>query len=211
MLAITDLLLKLSTSCFANANWSFSHGPRPDSCRKKGSRRTHKTPIFCAWWWDLLSWSSKASFLTLYFFARAASGKIYGGVQININPFCGPIAKCNYRQNRVSRTFYSWIFVRKDLENTNWIRRYIFFGGIFFCDTSKLFSVFYQQTDDYHQNDKTLQLLNDTLSFQLMTLLTKNRSVAKYDNLCHESPNTVETQVTSTYIVGTTENRYLHS
>ena len=111
MLAITDLLLKLSTSCFANANWSFSHGPRPDSCRKKGSRRTHKTPIFCAWWWDLLSWSSKASFLTLYFFARAASGKIYGGVQININPFCGPIAKCNYRQNRVSRTFYSWIFV----------------------------------------------------------------------------------------------------
>ena len=109
MLAITDLLLKLSTSCFANANWSFSHGPRPDSCRKKGSRRTHKTPIFCAWWWDLLSWSSKASFLTLYFFARAASGKIYGGVQININPFCGSIAKCNYGQNRVSRTFYSRI------------------------------------------------------------------------------------------------------
>ena len=87
----------------------------------------------------------------------------------------------------------------------------IFFRRIFFCDTSKLFSVFYQQTDDYHQNDKTLQLLNDTLSFQLMTLLTKNRSVAKYDNLCYESPNTVETQVTCTYIVGTTENRYLHS
>ena len=140
MLAITDLLLKLSTSCFANANWSFSHGPRPDSCRKKGSRRTHKTPIFCAWWWDLLSWSSKASFLTLYFFARAASGKIYGGVQININPFCGPIAKCNYRQNRVSRTFYSWIFVRKDLENTNWITRYIFFlVGNFFLWHIKAF------------------------------------------------------------------------
>ena len=179
MLAITDLLLKLSTSCFANANWSFSHGPRPDSCRKKGSRRTHKTPIFCAWWWDLLSWSSKASFLTLYFFARAASGKIYGGVQININPFCGPIAKCNYRQNRVSRTFYSRIRTWK-------IRIGLAKFFSFFCDTSKLFSVFYQQTDDYHQNDKTLQLLNDTLSFQLMTLLTKNGSVATCDYLFYE-------------------------